>query len=345
MTSVLNYINDILFTRVPPKPSKEVERLIVQLGLSLREISSIYSFFLSLRRVKSETKLIVSDEISVDSMFTIITSRREYVESLLKSLIELGGCYETIPWDSFLYINLRYCGLSRIELGQTMFYIIVKQIKSWTVHYLSSSQLEEFYFRFKDCDVDSFSSRDISFGRLPLTRYYIADFVELCLRFPVLLNPLVHLQKCLQRKLPSLNFWDNYDRADIPMQKVTLDFFHSKKTHIFFQGLSNFTQTADNTIQQVLGVQNHKQIPLDRLQESTTAYSADPSILEAMPPGGTVPRWMREYISVPVKQSFAERAQEIEFIAKSRETRPRERSLLVDMEQKHQMPLLERIQP
>ena len=39
---------------------------------------------------------------------------------------------------------MQFCSLSKLELCQVMFYIVSKEMKSWTVHYVTSSQLQEF---------------------------------------------------------------------------------------------------------------------------------------------------------------------------------------------------------
>ena len=86
------------------------------------------------------------------------------------------------PRDEFLYVFLRFNSLSKVELCQTMFYIIIKDVKSWTIHYLTSTQLHEYFEVYRDCPVKSFNTGEISFATLPLHRYYISDFVELCHR-------------------------------------------------------------------------------------------------------------------------------------------------------------------
>lgn len=52
-----------------------------------------------------------------------------------------------------------------------MFYVVCKEMKSWTVHYLTSSQLEEFYDDYYSCPVAAFNTTAIDFAKLPLAKY------------------------------------------------------------------------------------------------------------------------------------------------------------------------------
>jgi len=79
----------------------------------------------------------------------------------------------------------------------------VKEVKSWTVHYLTASQLQEFYDYYQECPFQSFNTRELSFAKLPLNRYYMSDFTELAHRFGQIVNPAIHLQRSLQSQLPS----------------------------------------------------------------------------------------------------------------------------------------------
>ncbi|EEQ97673.1 hypothetical protein Pmar_PMAR009632 [Perkinsus marinus ATCC 50983] len=128
-----------LLRSAPPRPCKEVEQELRHLKMGLREVHKIYAAFYQL---KQDMK-----EVPTDSLINLVRDRKEYVAGMLRNLVELGGCFDTVKWDEFLYIFLRFCSLSKIELCQLMFLIIVKDVKSWTVHYLTASQLDEFYSR------------------------------------------------------------------------------------------------------------------------------------------------------------------------------------------------------
>merc|ERR1712226_660584 len=93
--------------------------------------------------------------------------------------MELGGYIGTLSWDGFLYVLLQFCTLSKIELAQTLFFIIMRQMKCWTVRFLTSSQLEEFYGQYDRCPVGSFNTAAVEFTQLPLAKFQMIDFVEL----------------------------------------------------------------------------------------------------------------------------------------------------------------------
>ncbi len=94
-------------------------------------------------------------------MIKMVPHRKKWVERCLLRLVEFGGCYETMEWNQFLYIFLRFNSLSKVELCQAMFYIIIKDVKSWTIHYLTCSQLQEYYEFYKESPVKSFNTKDI----------------------------------------------------------------------------------------------------------------------------------------------------------------------------------------
>ncbi|CAK0903442.1 unnamed protein product, partial [Prorocentrum cordatum] len=147
----------------------------------------------------------------------LVTYRQRWVEGLLRQILNWGDCEETVDWDSFLWITLRFCSLSRIELAQTMFVIIQREMRSVNMHYVTADDLNNFYYaRYRLCPIKSFSSADIDFKRLPLSSAvadYATDFTELVQRFTQLLNPLLHLQQSLQESLPSAEFWESLDRT------------------------------------------------------------------------------------------------------------------------------------
>lgn len=134
-----------------------------------------------------------------------------------------------VPFDGFIYVFIQFCTLSKLELCQVMFYIVSKEMKSWTVRYLTSTQLEEFYDDYHECPIKSFNTSGIDFSKLSLAKYRMTDFIELLFRFSQLINPCMHLQRSLQQSLPDLRFWSDYDRVKMSNRKITIDFFRIKK--------------------------------------------------------------------------------------------------------------------
>lgn len=206
--------------------------LFESLHIPKRQQLMMYSVFHELRQNEREEVVKTAVAVQFDSLYYIIPTRRRWVENLLQSLMFLGGCddvKEEVTWDSFLYILLQFCSLSKVELCQALFLIILKNLESKVEHYVTMDQLIEFYGFYAKCPVTSFNTRAIDFTRLPLRRYYVQDFAELVQRFVVLLNPAIHLQRCLQESLPSVHFWDNFHRSEVIVRKVTTDFFQMEK--------------------------------------------------------------------------------------------------------------------
>jgi len=241
----------------PPEPCEDVLNLFEALHIPKRQQLMMYSVFHDLRQ--SERTEVVKTAVAVrfDSVADIITTRRRWVENLLTALLTLGGCEEEkdaeVSWDSFLYILLQFCSLSKVELCQALFLMILKCLNSRVHHYLTMEQLVEFYGFYAKCPVTSFNTRAIDFTRLPLRRYYVQDFTELVQRFVVLLNPTVHLQRSLQECLPSVDFWDNYHRSEVIVRKVTYDFFQMEKTRCFLWGEPPFRESCDMLAPEALG--------------------------------------------------------------------------------------------
>mmetsp|Transcript_53450 Transcript_53450/g.122322 ORF Transcript_53450/g.122322 Transcript_53450/m.122322 type:complete len:479 (+) Transcript_53450:67-1503(+) len=243
----------------PPKPKKEVQDLLDSLGIEAPEILQLYKVFHHLRQ--SDSTEVVATAVSVPrtALKLLVKERWGYVERILECLLDLGGCQSTVSWDQFLYIFLRFNLLSKIELAQFLFFVIAKEVKSWTVHYLTATQLQEFYDFYREDKSakeplpKSFDASGISFARLQLSRYYMPDFVELCHRFGVLLNPVVHLQRCTQQFLPSRSFWDDYDRIESFNRKLTLEFFMIKKTHVNLRGEAPLRESVDLLLPETLG--------------------------------------------------------------------------------------------
>lgn len=259
-----------------PEPCPHVVELLASLKMTPRDLNNLYKKFYELQQFQSRTVNPGPGEISEDSMLTLIAVRRYWVKVLLANLVELGGCRDVIPWDSFLYIFLRFCSLSKLELCQCLFFIITKSVKSWTVHYLTSTQLQEFYDFYANCPVSSFSTKSISFSRLPLNRYYLADFVELVHRFGQLVNPLVHLQRSMQQSLPSIGFWDDYDRFEVTNRKITLSFFLMTKKKSFM----DLVERGDITQQEAILREEEER--KRRLNQPVATNMAPPGLMSAL---------------------------------------------------------------
>lgn len=238
----------------PPEPCDYVQDLFEALMIPKRQQLMMYTVFHDLRQ--SERSEVVKTAVAVKfkSICSIIPARRRWVENLLQALLNLGGCTEEeVSWDSFLYILLQFCSLSKVELCQALFLIVLKCLDSRIHHYLTMEQLVEFYSFYAKCPVTSFNTRAIDFTRLPLRRYYVQDFCELVQRFTVLLNPVVHLQRSLQESLPSVEFWDNHNRSEVIVRKVTYDFFLMEKSRCFVWGEPPFRESCEMLAPEALG--------------------------------------------------------------------------------------------
>lgn len=240
----------------PPKPCIDVEKLLESSNVGSKELLHLYKVFHKLAQcTKDGNQLnINARSIQTEQLINLVHDRREWIEVILLNLLQLGNIRDEMSWDEFLYMTLNYCALSKVELAQTMFYIITKQIKSWTSHFVTSMQLQEFYDHYRDCPHASFCTKDISFfGHLALTRYYVSDFVELTHRFSELINPAIHLQRALQQKLPTMSFWNDYDRVEVQNRQITLDFFNLRKTHVFLRVNATFRESCDMLMPDALG--------------------------------------------------------------------------------------------
>merc|ERR1719353_2712850 len=131
---------------------------------------------------------------------------QKWVNPIFIDVVELAGVHQTLDWSTFVYILLRFCSLSKIELCQLMYFVIIKEVKSWTVDYVTCTQLAEYYETFAECPIEGFSSEAIHFYRLERNRYDLPAYVELCHRFHQLINPLVYLQREVRQACPSLSF-------------------------------------------------------------------------------------------------------------------------------------------
>mmetsp|Transcript_34684 Transcript_34684/g.80963 ORF Transcript_34684/g.80963 Transcript_34684/m.80963 type:complete len:459 (+) Transcript_34684:76-1452(+) len=239
----------------PPEPCESVQKLLTSLGVMPRDLLDVWHLFYRLAHETSTRLVVRPSEIHCDQLLTLVTVRRKWVERLLWQLLQMGGVDDWLSWDEFLYIFLRFCSLSHHELCQALFQFIVREIDSPRLHYLTWQQLAEYYTFYNRCGVKSFNTKSIEFHRLPLSRYYMSDFVELLQRFQVLFNPILHLQKALQQHIPSLNFWDHCDRAEAFTRKVTEEFFLMEKMHVDLFGEPPFRETCDMLAPDALGCQ------------------------------------------------------------------------------------------
>ena len=255
MKRIYNAVKSIFTYGAPPRPEKIVQAEMDSLGMSLGDVYKIFKVFM---RLKGKTPRVIEGrlagpyEIQSDLLNSLIKHRKSEIEPLLGSLLLMAGASNTIQWDSFFYLCMRFGSMSKLELSQLMFFVIVKTIKSWTLHYITNSQLAAFYSNYRESSNMSFNTRGIDFGQLPLSRYYMSDFVELCMKHPQLLNPLVHLQRTFHERLPDLRFWDKIDRIVSSNRRVTLDFFLLQKTRIFMEG-EYFKEALDSLIPETLG--------------------------------------------------------------------------------------------
>lgn len=207
----------------------EVTQLLARLHFTNRDVDGLYTIFQQLRQYDPIMVGTLPHEVCVSSCQMLVQHEREWCEKILQNLMELGGYVHIVPWDGFLWVLLQFCTLSRVELCQTLFYIVAKEMKSWTLHLVTGTQLEEFYEDWVDCPIISFDTAPIQFDALPITKYSMVDFIELVSRYQVLLNPVLHLQRSIQQSLPSLRFWSDYDRIQIQNRYIPLDFFRFRK--------------------------------------------------------------------------------------------------------------------
>lgn len=218
------------FHIAPPDMAPEVSNLLAELHFSNRDVNHLYKIFQEMREHDPITVGTLPNEVCSSSLLMLVRNERKWVPKIMKGLVELGGYINIVPWDGFLYILLQFCTLSKIELCQVLFFIIAKDTKSWSLHMLTNSQLEEFYEAWADCPVKSFCTEDIGFDTLPKTRYTMVDFIELATRYAALINPLMHLQRSVQQSVPSLRFWGDYDRVKVSNRFIPLDFFRFRKS-------------------------------------------------------------------------------------------------------------------
>lgn len=229
------------FNIAPPDLAPEVINLLAELHFSNRDVNILYAIFQSCRQHDPITVGTLPNEVCTSSLLSLVRNDAEWIVKILFNLMELGGFLNIVPWDGFLWVLLQFCTLSKIELSQVLFYMIAKEVKSWSLHTLTNSQLEEFYEDWGDCPIKSFNTDHIGFDTLPKTRYSMVDFIDLVTRYGPLLNPVLHLQRSIQQSCPSLRFWGDYDRVLVKNRCIPLDFFRFRKS----QSITDMLQHAD----------------------------------------------------------------------------------------------------
>lgn len=277
------HVLDLFPQPAPAEPSIEVKRLIFESGLSQSDLAVIHKRFQILRRLSGVTHTAhAAGTLPTSYMINIIPTNRPEVESLLRNILEIGGCYQTIDWSHFLYIFIKFCSLTKVEICQLLFLIIVRECKGLDSHYLTSAQLDRFYDRYRrDTTPESMNCSRIHFSNFPLSRYYATDFVEICFLYGPLVNPLMFLQRKLQQVLPSFRFWDDYNYLTGSNRKITLDFFLIKRQNLMMNSNQGFQETCDllllssNLVHAKLIAQRSGSMPLSvSIPDSTASKSA-----------------------------------------------------------------------
>lgn len=213
----------------PPELDSEVVELLRQLRITPRQVHDMHMVFQRIRLHDPLTGSTGPRECTAHSLRRMISSKRQYVTKILRCLLDLAGYRENVSWNGFLFVFLQFCTLSKMEMCQVVFFAIVLQMKSFTVHFITTTQIEEFYSDYADCPFKPFNTSTIDFAMLPVARYSLSDFIELTFRYTQLLNPFLHLQRELQRSMPSLTFWLDFDNVKVQNRKIGLDFFRHKR--------------------------------------------------------------------------------------------------------------------
>ena len=213
-----------------PKPIPQVDRLLKQIGIKDQDVAETWQAFYKLRTKHNK---LFSDEkrIPIIGILTMIDDRPRWVVKILRSLVELGGCYDWVSWQEFLYIFVQFGSLTKVEICQMMFYAIIKEVKSWTLHFITASQLDLFYSYYRDCPDTAFNTAHLNILGLRKKRYYIRDFVDLCHQYSCLIAPAFHLQNCIRKIVPGMDFWSSFNRPQAMADRlVTLEFFKHLKS-------------------------------------------------------------------------------------------------------------------
>lgn len=277
----------------PPEVCEEVDDLLHALKIQEGHLLAMYSVFHELRQAEVDEIVVSATEIEVDGVLQLVTVRKKWVKLFLTHMLKLGECEETVCWDEFLWIFLRFCSLDRVELGQVLFLIIAKELDTPQTHYLTADEIADFYWLWRDCPVKSFNTEAIDFDKLPHSRYYASDFCEIVQRFPRLLNPILHLQQSMQARLPSHSFWDTHDQTSFT-RKITPEFFTMNMSRVYLRGEPPFRETCDMLSPDSLGAlstnedhwilrTNHKRLKRGLRQISVWGEQYPPEVVDEWP--------------------------------------------------------------
>ena len=289
-TPIWRRLLEYLPNAAPREPSEEVKSLITSTKLSQNDVSNIFQVYQRLRwrdgSLRTKTKQIT---LRTSAVIDLIPDNRVFIFPLLRNIMQLGGCYEYIDWNHFLYIFVRLCSMTKVELCQLMFLIIIRESRGLDVHYLSATQLDMFYELYRSGNglvpgdaqplPVSMQCNRIHFSNFPLSRYYSTDFVEICFLYNPLINPLIYLQRQIQRVMPSLRFWDAYENLSlIGSRKITIDFFLMHASRVPIAGEEPFKETCDLLLLGSQLIQGKKKLGMSSssiLQNKSVAAQGD----------------------------------------------------------------------
>ena len=315
----------------PREPTEEVKSLIAATKLAQHDVSNIFQVYQQLRwrdgALRTKTKQIT---LRTSTVIELVADHKVYIDTLLRNIMQLGGCYEYIDWNHFVFIFVRFCSMTKVELCQLMFLIIVRESRGLDVHYLSATQLDMFYelYRAGRGDVPanapplpvSMQCNKIHFSNFPLPRYYVTDFVEICFLYNPLINPLIYLQRQIQRVLPSLRFWDAYENLSlVGSRKISLDFFLMHANRVPIGGDEPFKETCDLLLLGSQLMQGRKKLGMksgSSLNPQNVSAAGDWSnVLSQMHIGGA--SFASAGIDDDEAEAIKERKQELDFLSKS----------------------------
>jgi hypothetical protein len=244
--SIYAAILDVLPQSAPVEPSEQVKRLIQDVGLSQSDITMIHRVYQRLRLVDGHRRDGNHLTLASSAVISVVRTHSNHVQPLLRNILQLGGCYERVDWDQFLYVSIKLCTLTKVEICQLLFLVIVRELRGLDVHYLTSTQLDRFYESYRSDGVpSSMNCSKIHFSNFPLARYYVTDFIEVCFLYAPLVNPILILQRQFQAIIPSVSFWEKYDFLPGINRKISLDFFLIKRANVSMTNASSFQETCD----------------------------------------------------------------------------------------------------
>lgn len=274
----------------PPKNDDLVSELVISLGLTEFHVLQMYRTFHRLKQTEVAEVVTSAHSIQGGTLEKLLVERRKWCAPLLRALLQLAYSEEgQVSWDEYLFILLRFCSLNQVELAQALFLCIHVHLQSIKPTYLTRDQLQSFYaFYAKRSCPRAFNTSFIDFDRLHLSRYYVTDFVELVQRFGQLLNPMRTLQRAMQARLPTSDFWDNYDFYGSFSRKITEEFFALGCARVHLYGDPIYVETCDMMLPDALGFDaiNQDQWALrtnKKFQVSTWGYQLPPELADHLP--------------------------------------------------------------